>query len=92
MLIFKPKNSNFKTYDSKNEEHAEIISPRIFSMIIKKRSEMVSLNRVPAGGQIATDYFIDQIDMSDPGAFTLAVLPFAEWHVVMDDVATCMTV
>lgn len=84
MLIFKPINGKFLSYATAGSEPTEL-SPRLFSTIILNRSKTVFSGSIPAGGDTATEYFIQQIDTSEPNAFTLAMMPFAEWHQTMPE-------
>lgn len=83
-MHFTPKKSKFYSYES-GDYPASPITPSLFTQIIKHRSITTSQGSVPAGGTAVTDYFIDQIDMTEPNAFTLCMLEFSQWHIVMDE-------
>lgn len=90
MLTFKPKNSNFLSYATDGSTPT-VLTPRLFSTIIFQRSKTTAAGSTPAGGTTATEYFVDQIDTSQPEAFTLIMMPFEEWHEAMPTLEAQLT-
>lgn len=83
-MIFKPANSKFLSYSTNNSAPTEL-SPLLFQKIIISRSRLLDEGHIPFGGDKVNQYYISQIDMADPDAFTLCMAEFKKWHTLIPE-------
>lgn len=79
-MIFTPKNGKFVAYSVNKDLPADEITPALFSNIILFRA----LKQHNQASNLIThqmnEFFINQIDMTQPETFALSMMPFNEWH------------